>query len=84
VFAQFADQRAGQRGGVAGVQQGGDAAHAELVGAERGDGEAEVGQRLGVFLDGGDVERIGGEDGGNQQRLGGDLATAVEAVFSFS
>ncbi len=77
VFAQFGDQRPGQGGGVAALQQGGDAAHAELAGAEGGDGEAEFGQRFGVFLDGGDVERVGGEDGGDQQVLAGDLA-AVE------
>jgi hypothetical protein len=33
-----------------------------------------------VFFDGGDVERVGGEDGGDQQRLRGDLA-AVEGGF---
>ena len=41
------------------MQQGRDAAHAKLVGAERGDLEAEVGQCVGVFFDGGDVERVG-------------------------
>jgi hypothetical protein len=44
VFAQFGDQRFGQGGGVARLEQGRDAAHAELVGAERGDLEAEVGK----------------------------------------
>ncbi len=83
VFAQLGDQRTGERGGVAGLEQGGDAAHAELVGAERGDLKAEVGQRVGVFFDGGDVERVGGEDGRDQQRLGGDLAVVEGGLQLF-
>ena len=59
VFAQFGNQRAGEGGRVTGLEQGGNAAHTKLVGAERGDGEAEVDQGVGVFFNGGDVERIG-------------------------
>ena len=63
MLAQFADQRAGERRRVAGLEQGRHAAYAELVGAERRDGETQLVQGFGMFLDGRDVERVGREDG---------------------
>ena len=72
VFAQIGDQGAGEGDRVAGLQQGGNGAHAELVGAKRCNGETQGFERAAMLFDGGDVKRVGGEHGGNQQRLRGD------------
>jgi hypothetical protein len=63
VFAQFGEQRAGEAGRVGRLQQRRHAAHGELRRGHRREVEAEVAQGFGVFLGGGDVERVGGKDG---------------------
>ena len=83
MFAQFADQRAGERGGVADRSRAGTLRTPSWRGPSGAIFEAEVRQRLGVFLGGGDIQRVGGEHGGDQQRLGGDLPVS-SAFFSFS
>ena len=80
MFAQFAQERACQRGRVGGLQQDRNATHRELSWTHRREIETELPQCRGVFFGGGDVDRFGIEHRGNQQRLRRQ-SLLVECVF---